>query len=365
MIWQNVRGHQHQVEMFRRSIRRGRLAHAYLFVGDEGIGKQTFARTLCQCLLCQRCDDAQLDACGECHACRQMQAGSHPDFLSIGRPEGKSDLPIKLIAGSPERRGREGLCFDLSLRPIAGDRRLAIIDDADHMNAVSANALLKTLEEPPDYSLIFLISATAETLLPTIRSRCQLVRFSPLPSADVAYLLGKLEVVESLEEANQLAALSGGSLAAARQLLDPQLRTLRLQLVKALADPRFDSVATTRKILEGLDELGGETQDQRQAAVWLIRFVVDFFRLVIHQLSHGDEAAGSNEDVARFAARLEPGNATHLELLMELIERSAAAIEQIDHKTAVPLCLEGLLDDLGRILRRIAVQPSAVLARNT
>lgn len=363
MIWQNVRGHQHQVEMFRRSIRRGRLAHAYLFVGDEGIGKKTFATTLCQCLLCERCDDAQLDACGVCHACLQMQAGTHPDFLSIARPEGKSDLPIDLIAGSRERRGREGLCFDLSLRPSAGDRKVAIIDDADKMNAESANALLKTLEEPPDYSLIFLISTTEDALLPTIRSRCQLVRFAPLATDDMAHMLQKLELVENVDEANQLAVLSGGSLAAARQLLDPNLRALRLELVKALLDPRFDSVATTRKILEGLDELSGETSEQRQAAVWLIRFVADFFRLVVRRIAGvSGDAVGNGDDVARLAARLQPGNATQLELLMEMVDRCATAIEQIDHKTAVGLCFEGLLNDLGRTLRRIAGTTSATVA---
>ncbi|HUG91942.1 MAG TPA: hypothetical protein VML55_13975, partial [Planctomycetaceae bacterium] len=97
--------------MFRRALSRGRFSHAYLFAGPEGAGKRLFARTLAQCLFCQADQRAQaLEACGTCSACRQMQAGTHPDYLAVGCPDGKSALPIELFVGPPERRGREGLC---------------------------------------------------------------------------------------------------------------------------------------------------------------------------------------------------------------------------------------------------------------
>src|SRR5690606_25957369 len=97
-IWNRIRGHEAQVEMFRRSIGRGRLAHAYLFVGPDGIGKRRFARMFAQCLFCERRRAEDLDACGECSSCKQMQAGTHPDYLAVGRPEGKSVVPIELFA---------------------------------------------------------------------------------------------------------------------------------------------------------------------------------------------------------------------------------------------------------------------------
>ncbi|MGE3316360.1 MAG: hypothetical protein AB7O26_14690, partial [Planctomycetaceae bacterium] len=153
MIWEKIRGHESLVEMFRRSAARGRLSHAYLFVGPAGVGKMLFAKTLAQCLFCERFDDSELEACGECGPCRMMQAGTHPDFLTLGRPDSKNVIPIELIAGSRERRGQDGLCHDIALRPMAGMRRVAVIDDADYLNAESANAFLKTLEEPPPGSV--------------------------------------------------------------------------------------------------------------------------------------------------------------------------------------------------------------------
>ena len=166
MIWEKIRGHTHQVDMFRRAAGRGRLSHAYLFVGPEGIGKRMFARALAQCLFCDRFDDTQLEACGECPACRQMLAGTHPDFLTVCVPDGKSELPIDLLAGPIDRRGREGLCYDLSLRPMSANRKVAVIDDTDRMNDESANSLLKTLEEPPIDSTLILISTNPDSLLP-------------------------------------------------------------------------------------------------------------------------------------------------------------------------------------------------------
>lgn len=362
MIWKQIRGHATQVEMFRRSIRRGRLSHAYLFVGDEGIGKRTFARALSQCLLCDKCDDADLEACGTCSQCRQMQAGSHPDFLSIGCPEGKSVLPIDLIAGSPECRGREGLCFDLSLRPASATRRIAVIDDADRMNAESANALLKTLEEPPSYSVLILIAANPDSLLPTIRSRCQQVRFAPLTDSDVAELLRETGIVDDAAEAAIVARLSGGSVATAAQLVDPALRKLREELYERLSSRRFDSVSAAQRVLNGLEELSGETSVQRNAAEWLMRFIVDLFRQTLRHLAIDDNESQESTHVSNLATLFSSSSADDLEVLMSAIDRTSEALEQL-HRSAPPaLCIEGLMDDLGRILRSAHVPGAATPA---
>ncbi len=193
MIWEKIIGQSEAIDVLHRSAASGRLAHALLFVGPPGVGKGLAARTLATALLCERVPESELDACGECPSCRMMQAGTHPDFLSVACPEGKSELPIELLVGSRENRGGEGLCHDLSLRPMAGRRRVALIDDADRMSNESANALLKTLEEPPPYAVIVLIAADSSKILPTIRSRCQTVRFGPLDPSQVARLVTELE----------------------------------------------------------------------------------------------------------------------------------------------------------------------------
>ncbi|MFG0336269.1 MAG: DNA polymerase III subunit delta', partial [Maioricimonas sp. JB049] len=274
-------GHADQMAMFRRALERGRTAHAYLLIGPDGIGKRQFAWVVAQCLFCRETDDAQLSACGECPACKQVAAGSHPDLLTVGCPEGKKELPIELMVGSRERRGREGLCHDLSLRPMSASRRIAIIDDADRMNEASANALLKTLEEPPEGSILFLLTPSRDAILATIQSRCQPIPFSPLTPDQVATLLVEQELETDQAAALEVATLSEGSLTTARQLLEPGLRKLRESLYAGLAVKDFNSLRTMKSVSEALDELGGDAAAQRQHARWLVKFAVEFYRGVL------------------------------------------------------------------------------------
>lgn len=350
MIWSTLRGHDEQVVLFQRAAARGRLAHAYLFAGPEGVGKSRFARVLAQCLFCERTDEADLEACGECPPCRQMAAGSHPDFFFVGRPAGKKELPLETFLGSDERRGREGLCYELSLKPMEAHRRIAVIDDADTMSLESANAILKTLEEPPARSLLILIASNIDALLPTIRSRCQQVRFPPLPESDVAELLREQQMVPDRAEAESVAGLSGGSLAVAAQLLDPAYREIRDTLYEALAKGRFNSLALAEALTGHVAQLGGDTAGQREAAGWVIRFALEFYRHVLLCLS-SEASAASMEPVERFAARLDPDSPEDLELVMSLFERTAEAEAQLERNVSVPLCLEGLCDGLARVGR--------------
>ncbi len=332
MIWSSIRGHAAQIDMFRRAVQRGRTAHAYVFIGPEGIGKCLFARMLAQCLFCERVPDDRLDACGACHACKQVRAGTHPDLLAVACPEGKRELPIALIAGPDGRRGQEGLCHDLALHPMSAPRRIAIIDDADAMNEESANALLKTLEEPPPGSILFLISPSLDALLPTIRSRCQPVHFAPLAAADVAALTLDLGWETDRSAAESVAAMSNGSLGTVRRLLDPQLRQLRDRLHEHLAAPEMKPLAATDAILSALDEIAGDTAAQRESATWVVQFAVELYRQALRELP--DDVDPEDADV--LAAQL---------------DRCLLADLHLQQTMPVPLCLEGLFDDLARVRR--------------
>ncbi len=355
MKWRDVLGHTDQVEMFRRSIHRGRLSHSYLFAGPAGIGKKLFARVLAQCLLCEEFADAALQSCDQCPGCKQVAAQTHPDFFNVGRLEGKTELTIDVFLGPKERRGKEGLCYDLSLKPMAADRKVAIIDDADFMNEESANALLKTLEEPPPQSLLILIASNIDAILPTIRSRCQFVRFSPLKLADVSQLLIEQELVQDNDEAERIAAISEGSLMMAQQLLDPGLRQLREMLYDQLASEQYDSVALTADMLNGLDELASDSSEQRKIAGWIIRFCVEFYRQAVLRLSgnHGDIPI---QQVDRYVSRFDSQNSDDLEIMMELFDRAALAERHLEWKMSAPLCCQGLFDGLGRLSRSMVTR---------
>lgn len=352
-VWDNIRGHGERVEWLRRAIHRNRMSHGYVFAGKEGIGKRLFARTVAQCLLCQRHADEELLACGECSACKQVLAGSHPDLHEVSRPAGKAELPIAVFLGPPENRGKEGLCYDLSRLPMAADRKIAIIDDAAAMNDEAANAFLKTLEEPPPKALIMLIADNLDALLPTIRSRCQVIRFEPLRPADLTDLMLQLDWVKERDEAAALAELSDGSLAVAAQLLDPALRELRDAFYRELASPQFNPIALTEQLTSGLDAIGGDSATTRRNAAWLIRFGLEFFRSAAMHLS--DQPSGGVIPAAvSFARRFNARSPEDLEFVMSLFERVAETERHIEMNIAVPRCLEVLCHDLGQKLRPAA-----------
>jgi DNA polymerase III subunit delta' len=350
--WDDLRGHRDQIEMLRRSIARGRQAHAYLFAGSAGIGKSRFARIFAQSLFCENHADTELLACNECSPCRQMNAKSHPDFFAIGCPEGKNEIPVSVFFGDKEHRGKDGLIHDISLRPMAGSRRIAVIDDANRMNEEGANAMLKTLEEPPPNSMLILIAENLDAMLPTIRSRCQLVRFSSLAANDVTALLLENEIASTPEEASAAAGMSEGSLQTASQLLNPALRTLRLSLYDALATADLRPIDVAKAMTSGIDELGGDTNEQRRNAGWLIRFAQEFYRQVVLQLSGNDAPAGPGSDVvSRFASILTRRGAKGIELAMELFERCVLAEDHISWNVAPAKTMDSLFDDLARTTR--------------
>ena len=352
MVWDDYVGHAEQLALIRGVVGQGRLAHTYLFLGPPGVGKRTFAVKFAQSLLCERQPESAVAGCGTCGGCRQVAVRTHPDFFLVQRPEGKREHLLEQFLGPDERRGREGLCYDLSRTPMAGKRKIAIIDEADLLNEESANALLKTLEEPPPMSLIMLVAANADAILPTIRSRCQVLRFGALAPKDVAELLLRNEMVDTPERAAEVAVLSEGSLTRAAEALDPRLLAQRKSLFEGLATQNFSSVALAAKVMEELESLTGETAAQRQLAAWIVRFCVDFYRSSLFTLSGSPATGAESPAVQKFCSRL-GDHPDQLEALGLLMERAIESQTHLDQNAGVALCLETLFNDLGRMHRTL------------
>lgn len=329
MSWQEFVGHQPLIEMFRRAWERGRTGHAFLLLGPAGIGKRTFARNITQTLFCERRGPGEFDACGLCSACKQVAASTHPDLIEIGCPPGKRELPIALIAGDKERRGKEGLCHDLSLRPMSAASRIAIIDDAETMNEESANSLLKTLEEPPPGAILFLLAPDLTQILPTIRSRCQVIRFTPLTPEELTTLILRQGLVSQPAEAAELAAVAEGSLETAAQLLDAGLLRIKTGIEKQLATRPLNGLAVAKALEALFDELGGDTSRQREYLAWSIHFTVAALRAALRQ----------------------PQSAEVQEQLGLMLDRCFEAEQHFEQSMPVPLCLEALWSDLSSLTR--------------
>ncbi len=352
MTWQGIEGHDPLVDQFRQALRRGRLASTFLFIGPSGIGKHSFALKLAQSLLCEHSREEDLEPCGHCPACQQVEAGTHPDLELVCKPPDKSTIPLELLIGDDEHRMREGLCYNLSLKPVRGTRRVAIIDDADFLSAgrqECANCLLKTLEEPPPQSVIVLVGTSEQRQLPTIRSRSQIVRFRPLSHEAVARLLVSQGLVDDPQTAARLAALSEGSVRRALDLADQELDEFRASLLAHLSDPQADSIEFAKAMGPFVDQAGKEAPPRRARLIQLFGLAAEFYRQLMRALAglpiEGDDALIR---AVQAAYAVWPGDE---EAAAACLERCLEAQSQVLANANLATLIDGSLDDLATIAR--------------
>ncbi len=258
-IW----GHQPAVAMLSQAVASDRVRHAYLFAGPEGVGKSALALALARALGCLAPVRPGV-ACGECRSCRKIERGVHPDVQTFG-------LESQIAAGSKASGKNTTLTIETIraltstavLRPIESRWRVIIVDDAELMQETAQEALLKTLEEPPPFAVIILLANDAEILLPTIRSRCQLVELALVPRSVIeAGLRGRgVDSARALEIAG---AASGSPGWAIRALASPKMMGERIESIERaitwVRAAQFDRVATAFRM--------GDSFSKRRPAVF-------------------------------------------------------------------------------------------------
>lgn len=349
-MWLDIRGHDQVAERFRRALARGRLASTYLFVGPSGVGKRTFALKLAQSLMCLESADAKLAPCGKCASCLLFAVGNHPDLLLVSKPADKSSLPIELFIGKGDKRNQEGLCHDISLRPMVSRRRVAIIDDADDFNEASANCLLKTLEEPPPRSLIILLGTTLAKQLPTIRSRAQVVRFAPLSNNDVASILQERRFVANGAAVQELAKRSGGSVQTALAAQDGALWQFRAELMKQLSAPHLNSVGLATAVNEFVNDAGKDAPPRRARLRHVIGFAAELYRAALHSLLGAPETADHDHSLTHAQDRLLTARIT-TDRAVQALQSCLAAEEHLLRNANQATLIQWWLADLESKLR--------------
>jgi DNA polymerase-3 subunit delta' len=244
----DIIGQDRAIAILKGCVAKDRIPHALFFTGDEGIGKKLTAMNFAKALQCLKSVSEDLfssggenqlapvtadgtDACDTCPSCTKIEKGNHPDVLFIA-PEGDG----RQITVSAIRQLQDSLAY----KPFEGKWKVAIIDNAEKLNPSAANAFLQTLEEPSAQSILILISSRPDMLLPTIRSRCQRITFSPLPVDTMGRLLRKNFDGMDEGESKLLGTLSGGRLGYA--------------LNDDLIDERDRSFNIIRHMIEGLED---------------------------------------------------------------------------------------------------------------
>jgi DNA polymerase-3 subunit delta' len=201
-MWQ-VYGQDHILRHMEASLKQGRAAHAYLLVGPPHVGKMTLALNLAQGVNCM---EGPGEPCGDCVQCTRIARGHHADLRIVGLGRSEEGEPARTVIGIGDVRE---VLRQVNLKPYEGACTVIIFDRAELMSEDAANALLKTLEEPPPQVLILLLSADAEGILPTVRSRCRRLVLLPVPKAKMVETLVR-EHHASPEEAERLSRLARG-----------------------------------------------------------------------------------------------------------------------------------------------------------
>lgn len=203
--FKDILGHEEIISHLQNAIRLKKISHAYILDGEEGAGKNLLAQTFAQTLQCEK---GEVSPCGACRSCRQAVSGNQPDIIHVEHRNAGS-IGVEDI--------REQLCGDIQIRPYASPYKIYIVDEAEKMTIQAQNALLKTIEEPPSYGVILLLTTNSEAFLPTILSRCVTLKLRPVKDDLVRkYLMEELRVPDY--QADLCTAFARGNVGRAKTL---------------------------------------------------------------------------------------------------------------------------------------------------
>ncbi|MBQ8815922.1 MAG: DNA polymerase III subunit delta' [Lachnospiraceae bacterium] len=225
-------------EHLRKSLQTGKISHAYIFYGEKGSGKKTLADLFARAL---QCESGEAEPCNQCISCKQAMNRNQPDIIYL-QHEKPNVISVDEI--------RRQINNDIGIKPYSSERKIYIIDEAEKMNVQAQNALLKTLEEPPAYATILLLTTNLEAMLQTIRSRCVTLTIKPIADTEIQrYLMREVQIPDY--KAGICAAFARGNVGRARELAVSaefeELKEETLQLVQRLSEKSLSDLAAVAK----------------------------------------------------------------------------------------------------------------------
>lgn len=254
MRYSDIIGQQHIKEYFQSAVINKTVSHAYIINGEKSSGKMMLAKVFALSLMC---DAGGSEPCLECESCKRSVNNSNPDLINLVKDKKRATDIIGI------NEIREQIISNIYERPYNGEHKVYIIDDADKMNVNAQNAILKTLEEPPDYAVLILITTNASRLLPTIISRCVVLNIRPVAD-DVIRQFLKERYLHADTDIDVITAMSGGNVGKAKLLSeDEQFNEFQTKVIDILSDiPKTDY----RRVIDGVELLGRIKSEKKYTA---------------------------------------------------------------------------------------------------
>lgn len=309
--FKDVVGHNNIIEYIENAVTSGNISHAYILNGEKGSGKKLLAKLFAMSLQCENREEDG-DACGECSACKKAKSNNHPDIIRVTH-EKPTTISVDEI--------REQVNNDVVIKPYIGPYKIYLIPDADMMSVQAQNALLKTIEEPPAYAVIILLTHNAEILLPTIRSRCVMLKLRNIRDKLVKkYLMEKMELTDY--KADLCVAFAQGSIG----------RAVALASSEFFNDIKEEAV----HMLRNIDDM--QTEDMIEAVKKCATFKLDindyldiisiWYRdILIYKATKNVDSIVFSDQLRSIKDRASKSSYENIETIIEAIEKAKARLK--------------------------------------
>ena len=307
--FKDVVGHKDISKYIQNAVTADKVSHAYILNGQRGAGKKMLARLFAMTLLCEKRGP---EPCGECHSCIQGESGNHPDIIRVVH-EKPGSISVDDI--------REQVNQTVAIKPYQGPYKIYIIPEADLMTIQAQNALLKTIEEPPEYVVILLLTENADLLLPTITSRCVMLKLRNIKDTLIKkYLMEKLEVPDY--KADICTAFAQGNMGRAIMLADSEhfneIREEAIQLLKYIHEMGMD------EIIEAVNHI---TTYKLEINDYLDILMVWYRDVLMYKATKDVEKVVFKDQINVIKDQVKKSSYEGIELILESLEKAKARLK--------------------------------------
>lgn len=306
--FKDVVGHRHIIEYIRNAVKEDRVSHAYILNGERGSGKRLLAMLFAETLLCE---EKGVDPCNKCHSCRQADSGNHPDIIRV-QHEKPNTISVEDI--------RTQVNNDVLIKPYQGPYKIYIIPEAELMSQQAQNALLKTIEEPPEYAVFFLLTENAEALLPTIMSRCVMLKLRNIKDTLIKkYLMEKMEVPDY--KADMCTAFAQGNMGRAIMLANSEhfneIREEAVQFLKYVDDMELSEIV---KAIKRISNYKLEVND------YLDIIMIWFRDVLLYKATRDVDKVVFRDQISFIKERAKRSSYEGIELILESLDKAKARL---------------------------------------